>query len=386
MGEGGVTDDGNCGPLAGIGGTLGHGDAGTHIYTRVDSLEGRHKAQGVATDVTKHAGIGILLQHLVEGGVNVAVTATLAQCGGTRSDILTAGITLAHGQTQSILQCVGVQLASTGQFAGEAAFDLGIAGHHATHQVLDEGLAFLGDEDGITLGGHAADELLGHGILADFEHGIGATVGIAFHQIVISDTGGDDTHRVVSTVDVLVVLALDGTLLEVGLLTRNSDVALDGVAGEQYPVAGLGVIVQFVLGTRSFLHLDNGTAVGHAGGHAHEHGEANLLAQLVGLLHHVIGLLLGAGLQRGNHRELAIEAAVLLVLGGVHRGVVGHEDHQTAVHTRHARVNERVGAHVQAHMLHADQGALAHEGHAEGSLHRRLFVGTPAAMNVAFHR
>ena len=190
----------------------------------------------------------------------------------------------------------------------------------------------------------------------------------------------------VGTVDILVVLALDGTLLEVGLLASDSDVALDGVAGQQYPVASLGIIVQFVLGTRRFLYLNHSTAVGHAGGHAHEHGEAYLLAQLVGLLHHVVGLLLGAGLQRGNHRELTVEAAVLLVLGGVHRGVVSHEDHQAAVHTRHTRVNEGVGAHVQAHMLHADQRTLAHEGHTQGSLHSRLLVSTPAAMNVAFHR
>ena len=46
-------------------------------------------------------------------------------------------------------------------------------------------------------------------------------------------------------------------------------------------------------------------------------------------------------------------------------------------------VQEAVGGDVHAHGFHADEGALAGIGHAEGGFHGGLFVGCPGAVHVA---
>ena len=107
--------------------------------------------------------------------------------------------------------------------------------------------------------------------------------------------------------------------------------------------------------------------------------EPDLFREGESLADHVIGFLLVRRLEHGNHRELGIETRVLFVLRGVHRGIVGRQDDKSALDPRHGSVYESVGTDVHADVLHADEGALARIGHAERSLHRSLFICTPAA-------
>ena len=44
--------------------------------------------------------------------------------------------------------------------------------------------------------------------------------------------------------------------------------------------------------------------------------------------------------------------AVLLVLAGVHSGVVGNADNKSAVHARISHGEERVGSNVETNVLH----------------------------------
>ena len=126
--------------------------------------------------------------------------------------------------------------------------------------------------------------------------------------------------------------------------------------------------------------------MGHAGGQAHQHRNAESLREVERRADHVVGLLLRRGLEDGDQREFAVEARVLFVLRRVHRGVVGRHDDQTAVGAGHRRVDEGVGGDVHADMLHADQGALAGKRHAERLLHGGLLVGRPRAVDAAFGR
>ena len=75
-------------------------------------------------------------------------------------------------------------------------------------------------------------------------------------------------------------------------------------------------------------------------------------------------------------------AGVLLVLRGVHARVVGHHDDHARVHPGVGDGEQGVGGHIEAHMLHAAEGAAARQGGAEGSLHGHLFVGGPLAVDV----
>ena len=330
----------------------------------MDGLVGRQEAQGVATDVAEHTGIGVFAQHLVECGVDIAVATALAQCGRTRSHILAGSVVLVGRHTECAFDEVGIQLARTGQLARQPALDDSIAWHDATHLILDERLTFLTNQHLLAVVSHAADELLGYGVLRNLQHGERTALRIALHQVVVGYATGYDAQLAVVAVYIPIIFTVYGHLLQQGLLTGDNDVALAGKGGQQHPRTGLGVVVQLVLGSGFILHLDDGTRVGHAGSDAHQHRQTQLLRKVERLLHHVVGLLLRTGFQRGNHRKLAIETRVLLVLAGVHRRVVGNQHNQSAIGTRHSRVDERVGADIQSHVFHADQCALAHERHA----------------------
>ena len=119
--------------------------------------------------------------------------------------------------------------------------------------------------------------------------------------------------------------------------------------------------------------------MGHTGGDAHQHGNLHLLGVVKCLPHHVVGFLLTGRFVVGNHRETAVEAGILFILRGMHRGVVGGHHHQASVGSGHGGVDEGVGGHVHADVFHADHGALAHIGHAESRLHGGLLVGAPLA-------
>ena len=182
---------------------------------------------------------------------------------------------------------------------------------------------------------------------------------------------------------IYIIGGVGGCLLQLGLLGGDMVVTLASIGRQKHPVGRYGVVVQLVLRTRLVGHDHHGTRMGHAGGDAHEYRQLLLFAEVEGSGHHVVGFLLTGRLEGGNHGKLAIEARVLLVLTGVHGGVVGSEYDHAAIDTRHATIDEGVGADVHAHVLHAHQRTLAHERHAQGLFHGRLLVGTPTAVNAA---
>ena len=187
------------------------------------------------------------------------MTASLAELRRTAGQVGARLILLTRGQTESLLQLVGRQLARARQLAREATLDDGITIHDATHLLLDEGLTLLDDQDGVALGSHAAHQLLRQRILRDFQDGIRHAIGIALVEVVESNTARDDTQRVVLAVDILIERAIHGILLQLSLLACDNHVALAGKGGKQHPVAGLGLIVQGVLLTRRLRDIDHGT-------------------------------------------------------------------------------------------------------------------------------
>ena len=249
VGKGRVADDSDSGPLTSVAGTLSHRDRSSHVDTRVDGLIRGQEAKGITADITKDTCIGILAQHLVEGGIDIAVTTALTQCWRTWGDILTRRIALAALDAEGTLQEVGIQLTSTRQLACQTALDHSIAWHHTTHLILDEGLTLLSNQHILAIVSHTTNELLGDGVLRDLQYGERTTIRIALHQVVEGNTTGNDAELVVWGIDILVVLAVDSHLLEDGLLTCHDDVTLLGEGGQQHPVRGLGIVVELVLRT-----------------------------------------------------------------------------------------------------------------------------------------
>ena len=58
-------------------------------------------------------------------------------------------------------------------------------------------------------------------------------------------------------------------------------------------------------------------------------------------------------------------------------GIVGRNHHQRAVQPRIRHGKQRIGGHIQAHVLHGHQGARAGKGHADAHLQRHFLVGRP---------
>ena len=98
--------------------------------------------------------------------------------------------------------------------------------------------------------------------------------------------------------------------------------------------------------------------------------------------HHVVGFLLITWFEGWYHSKLRIEAAVLLVLAGMHRGIISCQYHQSTVYTSDSRVDKSISTYVHTYMFHADQCTLTRIRHSEGCFHRSFLVGTPTTMNT----
>ena len=370
--------------LARIGGAFGHGDRSAHLHAGVDGVERRKPAQRVAADVAEYTGVVVFADHFGQCRVHVAVAAALAQGGRTRHDDLAGGMGLVGFQSEGAAHAVGGELARAGQFTRHAAADGQRGLQNAAELLLDERLPLLDDQQRVALRSQPADFGARQRVLCDLEHGVRASVGIVLHQVVVGDAAGDDAPRAVGPVAEGVEAAGGSLLLEAGILLEQRVVAHARVARHEYPLAhafggGAGVGVRFAGRGR----LDDGARVGHARGQAHQYGDVEALRVVEGVAHHVVGLLLGGGLEDRDEGEFAVEARVLFVLRRVHRRVVGRDDHQAAVGSGHARIDKGVGGDVHADVLHADQRPFAAERHAEGLFHGGLLVGRPFAVDVS---
>ena len=75
-------------------------------------------------------------------------------------------------------------------------------------------------------------------------------------------------------------------------------------------------------------------------------------------------------------------AAVLLVLGAVHTGVIGNQNHKAAAHAHIGRNIKRVRRNIKPDMLHSGKSPCAADRRTEGNLNRNFFVGRPLGVNL----
>ena len=215
-----------------------------------------------------------------------------------------------------------------------------------------------------------------------------AAIGVVLHQVVVADAAGDDAQALVRAVREAVEGRGDRVLLELGVVLDELLVADPGVHGKRAPLTLVRRQAERVL--RDGLGVidtgDDRAGMGQAGGQAHQHRNAAALGIIEGAAHHLVRFLLGGRFEDGNQGERAPETGVLLVLRTVHGRVVAGGDDQAAVRAGGGGAHERVRADVHAHMLHAHEGPLAGEGHAEGFFHRRLFIDRPGTVHAPFLR
>ncbi len=119
----------------------------------------------------------------------------------------------------------------------------------------------------------------------------------------------------------------------------------------------------------------------HAGGHTHDHGDVVRLGKLESTDDEVACFLAVRRLQQRNVSSHGMVARVLLVLGAVHTGVVGHQVDQTAGDSRVRLRVESVRGNVEADVLHRDQHARSAERDPARHLGGDLLVRSPFAVH-----
>ena len=286
-----VTDDSDSRPLTSVGSTLGHRDRCTHIHTRVNGAEWRQEAQRIAADITKDTWIVVFLEHLIEGSIDVAVTATLTECRRARNNVGTWVEALSNLHAQGFLHHVGCQFACTGQRTVELTVNILQVGNTA-NDILDERLSLLNDEHFVALVQQTAHQFLRQWVLRNLQDRIRTALWEALIDIVEADTTGQNTQLAVVTFYIYIIGGTCGIFLQLRLLSGNGIVTLLGISGQQHPVGCLCVIVQRILLAWTVGQLNNRTTVSHTGGNAHQHGQTFLLGVVKGSSHHVVGLLL----------------------------------------------------------------------------------------------
>ena len=106
------------------------------------------------------------------------------------------------------------------------------------------------------------------------------------------------------------------------------------------------------------------------------------LREAEGLLRKVQRFLGVRGLQHGDLGSNGIVPGVLLVLGGVHAGIVGHADDHAGVDPRVGDGKQGVGGHVHPHVLHDAGSSLTTHRGSMGHFQRHLLVGGPLAVDL----
>ena len=118
----------------------------------------------------------------------------------------------------------------------------------------------------------------------------------------------------------------------------------------------------------------------HARGQAQNDRRIVFFGKFEGELGKIFRLLAVGRLQHGHFRADRGQAGILLVLRREYGRIVRHGDDEAAVHARIRGGKERVARHVEADVLHGNDGASPLYGRADAHFQGHLFVRRPFAV------
>ena len=111
-----------------------------------------------------------------------------------------------------------------------------------------------------------------------------------------------------------------------------------------------------------------------AGGRAQHDRLLELTGQQQGFTGHVLGFLRGGGLEAGHPHEPGVGAVILFILAGMAQRIVGAHQHETAGKPHIRRGEQRIGGHVDAHVLHRGHAHSHGKGRAGTHFHSHLLI------------
>ncbi len=154
-----------------------------------------------------------------------------------------------------------------------------------------------------------------------------------------------------------------------------------GISGHHDPLRGV-LFIGFWLNLYTLPYLNGAFGMRNAHSRANHTRKIETLGNIVGRLGKRQCLGGVGGVEHGNMGRTRIEARVLLVLGGMHSGVVGGKNHETAVHSRIRRGEQGVGGHVDADVLHRGQHATTSGSRPQTNFDGNLFIWGPFGIHA----
>ena len=199
-----------------------------------------------------------------------------------------------------------------------------------------------------------------------------------FFEVVPAQAADQDAGLAIATQGQRVGSVVLREFLQGRLLVHQLGVGLARIDRQQREATRVFDIIGRIL--RSWCaHCHGGATVCQTRDQAQQHRHLQALRQFESLPREVVALLLVTGLHAGHHGKVGKVARVLLVLRAVHGGVVGHGNHQSTMRAGDRHIHERIGRHIEAHVLHRDHGAATGVGHADPLFECHLLVGRPHA-------
>ena len=240
--------------------------------------------------------------------------------------------------------------------------------------IFDNRFEFLDHVEFLDARREVADEFFGQRPCdADFQNvGVGHDVA----HVLVGDARRDDADLAFAFFDAVELAVLGQGANPVGALL-DKDVPDAGVGRQHGVFLGVAVDLVFALDLDAVVEFDERLGVGHARGYAQQHRRVVFFAYLEGLFREVFGFLAVGGFEHGDFRRGGVVAVVLLVLRGVHSGIVGGNDDDAALCAGVGEREQRVGGDVETDVLHRDDGAPAGEGRAGGDFEGNFFVRCP---------
>ena len=210
---------------------------------------------------------------------------------------------------------------------------------------------------------------------ARFGHGVG--------DVLVDGAGADDAHFG-RLFDYLIEFAGFCPCADFGQAPVEFETAGLGVCGHHDPLGRiLGIVAQLHFFSLPYLDGALGVADAHSG--ADEEGQIETLGKLERRLGELKRLGRIAGFHHGNAGTHRVEAAILLVLAGMHARVVGCKHDQTTVHASVGSSEQRVRRYVDADVLHGAQdactGCACTYTHLDGNLLIRCPLGIDAFLS-----
>ena len=120
----------------------------------------------------------------------------------------------------------------------------------------------------------------------------------------------------------------------------------------------------------------------NTGGNTNDNRSVILFANLICGFHEILAFLAVAGFKARSMCASGKHPRVLLVLRGMHSGVIGNNEYHAGINTGIGCCEEGVGTHIQTDMLHAGKTASAAYCCTECNLDGDLFVGCPFGIDL----